>query len=449
MQGKISMELSFCQAETGFSLDELVEKLSDVFERRAFAELLKMILQLVQEVLMYRIFNGKANAMKCCTEGHLQLNGGFARRIRTSLGEFKMTFMRVRCSHCGKTFSPLQRFLHLGRYQTKTNELEKLVIEAASETNYRRAVSELRRDGKLPLSFHTAHGWMLRTDCDEIKISPKVIGSVPLQIMPDGTRFKGAGQDGKARKGDLKIVIGITRRGEIFPLGAKAGVSWQDMSAEWKKNGMKFSDGSIVICDGELGLAEAFAEYASEQQRCHWHITRDLYHAMHQDGGTSADYRPLKDALAGALAIELPQEDFQTVSEQEKSDIEERMEKTEAAIDKLIGYLDGRGYAAAATYMRRAKIGMFGYVRRWLKWGLISPRASSMVERVMRELGRRIKKIAYGWSDRGVTKVARIILKRFANAGAWEDYWQKKMNVIGNVVIGIGNYRCFSQNLGQ
>ena len=34
-----------------------------------------------------------------------------------------------------KTFSPLQRFIHLGRYQTKTNELEKLVIEAASETN--------------------------------------------------------------------------------------------------------------------------------------------------------------------------------------------------------------------------------------------------------------------------------------------------------------------------
>ena len=37
-----------------------------------------------------------------------------------------------------------------------------------------------------------------------------------------------------------------------------------------------------------------------------------------------------------------------------------------------------------------------------------------MIERVMRELGRRIKNIAYGWSDRGVTKIARIILKRFA-----------------------------------
>ena len=350
---------------------------------------------------------------------------------------------------CGKSFSPLQRFIRLDRYQTKTNELEKLVIEAASETNYRRAVRELARDGKLPVSFHTAHGWVLRTDCDEIDISKRVIGSVPIQIMPDGTGFKGEAQNGEARKGDLKVVIGITQSGEIFPLGARAGVSWEEISRQWKEQEMEFPDGSILICDGELGLSEAFAEYASEQQRCHWHINRDLYYAMYQDGGRKADSMPIQDALAGALAIELPQEDFKYVSEKEKDDIEERMEKTESAIDQLIGYFDGHGYEAAATYMRRAKIGMFGYIRRWLKWGLISPRASSMVERIMRELGRRIKKIAYGWSDKGVTKVARIILKRFANATAWEEYWQKRMEIIGNVVIGVGNYKCVSQNLGQ
>lgn len=48
MQGKISMDLSFCQSETGFSLDELVVKLGDVYERKAFGELLKMILQMVE-----------------------------------------------------------------------------------------------------------------------------------------------------------------------------------------------------------------------------------------------------------------------------------------------------------------------------------------------------------------------------------------------------------------
>lgn len=155
----------------------------------------------------------------------------------------------------------------------------------------------------------------------------------------------------------------------------------------------------------------------------------------------------LQGALAGALAIELPEEDFDVVSENEKSEIEERMEKTEKVIDKLIGYLESTGHDSAATYISRAKHGMFGYVRRWLKWGIVSPRASSMVERVMRELARRIKRIAYGWSDKGVTKIARIILKRFTDEKEWETYWKEKMKIIGNVIIDVGNYKVKSQNL--
>ena len=44
MQDKISMALLLCQSENGFSLDELVTKLTDGYKRKAFAELLKMIL---------------------------------------------------------------------------------------------------------------------------------------------------------------------------------------------------------------------------------------------------------------------------------------------------------------------------------------------------------------------------------------------------------------------
>ena len=156
MQGKISVDVSLCQSGTGFPLDELVTKLADVYERKAFAELLKMILQMVQEILIQRLLHGRLDTLKCCDRGHFRLNGSFERRIRTSLGEFKMPFWRVSCSGCGATFSPLQRFIHLGRFQTKTNEL--VVVEAASKANYRRAVQELARDGKLSISFHTAHG---------------------------------------------------------------------------------------------------------------------------------------------------------------------------------------------------------------------------------------------------------------------------------------------------
>ena len=110
-------------------MDELVKKFTDAFENKAFADILKMNLQLTQEVLMHRIFNN-SSSQKCCPDGHLTLNGSFERRIRTSLGEFKMNFWRVRCSKCGKTFAPLAKFIGLERYQTKSNELKKLVIEA-------------------------------------------------------------------------------------------------------------------------------------------------------------------------------------------------------------------------------------------------------------------------------------------------------------------------------
>jgi hypothetical protein len=45
MQEKITLDLSYCLAETGFSLDELIVKLSDLFKKKAFSELLKLILQ--------------------------------------------------------------------------------------------------------------------------------------------------------------------------------------------------------------------------------------------------------------------------------------------------------------------------------------------------------------------------------------------------------------------
>ena len=47
MHDKITMEMSICQAENGFSLDELVKKFTDAFENKAFSDILKMNLQLV------------------------------------------------------------------------------------------------------------------------------------------------------------------------------------------------------------------------------------------------------------------------------------------------------------------------------------------------------------------------------------------------------------------
>ena len=54
---------------------------------------------------------------------------------------------------------------------------------------------------------------------------------------------------------------------------------------------------------------------------------------------------------------------------------------------------------------------------------------------MFREIGRRLKKIAFGWSEQGAAKMARIIIKRIASAGEWEQYWRKRLRIEDNVML--------------
>ena len=460
MQQKISMDLLICNSEDKISLDEIVQAVSSAYESKAFAELLKLILSMIQEIIIGRILSKSADAPVCCEHGHLSLNGHYSRRIRTSIGDVLLHVRKVKCSVCGRSFAPLLRHVNIRKYQTKSNEFEQLVVETVSETSYRRGMEQLVRDGRNAPPFRTANSWTLRTDCDEIQIPVDACGVVStgsketehpssLKIFADGTGFKGEGQNGKARKGELKAVIGVNEEGDVLPLGTYTDKSWPEISQDWKDRKIRLPAGSMLICDGELGLADAFADYVDDIQRCQWHTERDLYHAMRQDGGNTKSARPYQKRLAGIMSIELPKEDFQKVNEEDRKSLENRMTEAEGKVQGLIDELAARGYQKAADYLYKAKLGMFGYVRRWLRWGLVSPRASSLIERVMRELGRRIKRIAYGWSDKGVEKIARIILKRHSNPEEWRKYWEKRNQPNGKVMAFVQNYRCSSPNFAH
>ena len=85
---------------------EFVMKVADAFEHKAIAELLKLILGLIQEVFRSRIFTGQTLCHEC-SDGKLVLNGGHNRRIRTSIGEFILYFKRVKCCKCGVPYASL------------------------------------------------------------------------------------------------------------------------------------------------------------------------------------------------------------------------------------------------------------------------------------------------------------------------------------------------------
>ena len=101
----------------------------------------------------------------------------------------------------------------------------------------------------------------------------------------------------------------------------------------------------------------------------------------------------------------------------------------------LSDYLKYKGYSQASTYVANAKNNLFTYLRFWMKTGVVTPKVTSKLERLMRELNRRIKKFAFNWSEKGCAKITRIIIKLITDEASWENYWLEKMKLSGNIEL--------------
>ena len=99
----------------------------------------------------------------------------------------------------------------------------------------------------------------------------------------------------------------------------------------------------------------------------------------------------------------------------------------------LAEYLEHKGYSKASTYVTNARSNLFTYLKYWMKTGIVTPKVTSKLERLMREIGRRIKKFAFNWSKKGCAKMTRIILKVITDPKSWEAYWDNKMKLSGNI----------------
>jgi hypothetical protein len=436
MQNIITLEVLSATSEKGFSLDELVFKTKDLFEKEGLAGFVSLILCLADERICMNMVHGKIkhSEQACCLAPHYDYHDRSDRQFRTSVGKVMIRWRRLKCTGCGKTLIPLRRFLGLESYQSKTPELEKIVTEIVSEQTYRRSSDHLSTIGSIPVPKSTAHRWVAQSDCDQMDDSDETFD----MLFADGTGYKRR-PDKEANlnnRGELRVALGVDKTGSIVPLGAFSGKSWDQIAAAVqgeREDGKPVAD--MLVSDGERGIAESFAKLCNSHQRCHWHCVQDLNYTMWQDKAGKVERRQMQKKLAAIIGIELPEEDYEKVDDSDKAALADAVAAGEYEICKLIKKLSDKGYAAAADYLIRASKNMFSYIRRWLLTGIVGPRASSMIERMMRELARRLKRMAFGWSEEGAAKMARIIIKRFTSAGQWDKYWQKRLRIQDNVLL--------------
>lgn len=431
----ITLTVSTKLSENGFSLDELVFKTKELFERRGIAGFVALLLELVDARIAAGLNQDQAwHPRPCCAQPNYELRDRAPRRFRTSIGTIRITWRRVRCRNCGRTLIPLREFLGLVRYQSKSAELEKVLTEIISEQNYRRTTRHLDVIGMIPVPRSTAHRWVTLSACDELQPPSARLDC----LMADGTGYKRRPDPlaGKDNKGELRVALGVTRGGTVVPLGAYSGDSWetigQALQTHYDRPG-RLAD--VLVSDGEPGLAEGLAPLIEEAQRCQWHGVHDLDRQLWLNDAPREERRRLQHELAGIIDIQLPAEDFERVAEDDRVGIKQTTDAAETKLDELVQELIRKGYRSAASYVANAKDRLFTYVRRWLRCGIVSPRVSSLIERLMRELGRRLKRIAFGWSEAGAAKMARIIIKRVTSAGQWEAYWRDRLRITDNVSL--------------
>lgn len=128
-----------------------------------------------------------------------------------------------------------------------------------------------------------------------------------------------------------------------------------------------------------------------------------------QDGVSKEQRDDEQENTRRLLAIELPEEDMEELSPRKRLELGRRIESAEAELADLQQAFLEKGYDRAATYVGNAKDRLFGYLRTWMATGIACPRATSIIENLIRELVRRLKKIGWNWRRERIKGFQRLM----------------------------------------
>jgi len=344
------------------------------------------------------------------------------RRLSTVFGKLGVPLRVAECLNCGAFYSPLLSALKVGQYAQRETNFEHELIEAVIDTNYRRLI-----DGRsIDISLGGIHNIVVGSDIDNTFQEPISVKDLS-GIAADGTGVN----EYRGRKGELRTVIGITKAGRVEPLGCFTDTAWPEIERTVKGR-IKEAEAYHIpfLYDGEPGLDDFLCEVAASQ-RCTWHGPRGLYHALWEDGLKKKDSQPETDKITQLLGIELPEGDFEILKEQDKAQVKAKYEATKSEIKELIRTFQEKGYKHGASYLEKLSERLFTNIELWLKTGVIAPKTISLLERIFREIGRRLKRIAWGWSDKAATNISKMIMIRQYSRDKWEKYWKEKLGIKG------------------
>jgi len=217
------------------SFDEFILCLNDYAMTDGLPGIASFVLSLIDEFLLLRRTTvPESERMGCphCGGKKFTCKDRVQRSIRTGIGKVNFQWRRHICSECDRLFIPLRAFTRLERWQSKTNKLERTAMEVFTEQSYRRGSNHFKQIGVTPVPHSTAPRWVMETDSAAIDTRHSDVDVV----MADGTGFKRRPNEeaGVDNKGEVRVGIGLTRKGKWVPLCAETEKTWDELAARMK-----------------------------------------------------------------------------------------------------------------------------------------------------------------------------------------------------------------------
>lgn len=371
-----------------------------------------------------------------CVGGSYRSGGKRERRgLRTELGNLNLETPQIVCDVCGKRFRVLGPLLKIPARARPTVGLKHMMAETMTDLSYRKGGSRMAALAQIEIPHSTAQRWMVGGDWSDLQapaFRPATWESF-RGLMADGTKYKR--QNGETALGDLRFVMGVAGSPQrLVPLGVWADKDWDEIDRQMLAQKPEAVTPPVIAMDGERGQ-EVLGNLAEDIQRCQWHIPHQLGFYLWRDGQSYKKSAPDQEKLAGIIKIELPTGEYKNIPSEWREQIRGQLTDSKEAMEALVRSFQHRGLLSAASYLRNASAQTFTIVEKWLELGYMPPKAISLLERVMREMGRRIKKIGASWKERGVLAVATVLMTRIYDPNRWRRYWEKLLNLQGRCTV--------------
>jgi len=207
--------------------------------------------------------NERCHGRKVVKRGYRQ----GCRCIKSKYGTLRIRIQEVECLLCKARFSPLLNALGLEPYERTDEVLEKEVISAVIDTNYRRLIE----GHSLDVSLGGIHNFVVGSDIDDV-LSREVEMSKYSAVMIDGSGLKEKG----GKKGEIRVVIGITAAGGLDPIGSWVDKSWKEIERDIRSRiNTDSRQLPLLLHDGEHDLEHFLSGKVRTPQRCTWHAPRE------------------------------------------------------------------------------------------------------------------------------------------------------------------------------